>query len=98
MTQIAISRQRMCGADATGAEPLGDPLPLADAFEGLHRGASAIPKRVTPAADPLGGVTALRADARGGAMHLFSTNPPMEERVARLRRMSGARAVALPTL
>jgi heat shock protein HtpX len=96
--QMAISRQREYVADATGAELLGDPLPLADALESLHRGASAIPMRVNPAAEPLYIVNPLQANARGGgAMKLFSTHPPMEERVARLRRMAGARSLQLDT-
>jgi heat shock protein HtpX len=88
--QLAVSRQREYVADATGAELIGDPNPLADALETLHRGAEAIPMRVNPAAEPLYIVNPLAAHARGGGMgRLFSTHPPMEERVARLRRMAG---------
>jgi heat shock protein HtpX len=88
--QMAVSRQREYVADATGAELIGDPNPLADALETLHRGAEAIPMRVNPAAEPLYIVNPLAAHARGGGMgRLFSTHPPMEERVARLRRMAG---------
>lgn len=94
--QMAISRQREYVADATGAELLGDPLPLADALESLHRSASAIPMRTNPAAEPLYIVNPLQANARGGgAMKLFSTHPPMQERVARLRRMAGMRSLEL---
>ncbi len=99
--QIAVSRQREYVADATGAELLGDPLPLADALESLHRSAEAIPMRVNPAAEPLYIVNPLHANARGGrggrAMGLFSTHPPMEERVARLRRMAGASSLQIAT-
>ena len=98
--QLAISRQREYVADATGAEYVGDPNPLADALETLHRTASAIPMRVNPAAEPLYIVNPLQANAhsRGGAgifAKLFSTHPPMEERVARLRRMAGASSLQL---
>jgi heat shock protein HtpX len=98
--QLAISRQREYVADATGAEYVGDPNPLADALETLHRTASAIPMRVNPAAEPLYIVNPLQAYAhgRGGAgifAKLFSTHPPMEERVARLRRMAGASSLQL---
>jgi heat shock protein HtpX len=98
--QLAISRQREFVADATGAEYVGDPNPLADALETLHRTAAAIPMRVNPAAEPLYIVNPLQAYAhrRGGAgifAKLFSTHPPMEERVARLRRMAGASSMQL---
>ena len=98
--QLAISRQREYVADATGAEYLGDPNPLADALETLHRTAKAIPMRVNPAAEPLYIVNPLQANARGrggggGFAKLFSTHPPMEERVARLRRMAGASSLQL---
>jgi heat shock protein HtpX len=97
--QMAISRQREYVADATGAEYLGDPNPLADALETLHRTAQAIPMKVNPAAEPLYIVNPLQANARGrgggGLMKLFSTHPPMEERIARLRRMAGASSLQL---
>jgi heat shock protein HtpX len=96
--QLAISRQREYVADATGAEYLGDPNPLADALETLHRTATAIPMRVNPAAEPLYIVNPLQANAHGrggGFTSLFSTHPPMEERVARLRRMAGASSLQL---
>lgn len=99
--QFAVSRQREYVADATGAELLGDPLPLADALESLHRSAEAIPMRVNPAAEPLYIVNPLAANARGRgggrAMGLFSTHPPMEERVARLRRMAGVSDLQIAT-
>lgn len=92
--QLAVSRQREFVADATGAELIGDPLPLADALETLHRGAAQIPMKVNPAAEPLYIVNPLASHARGagGLGKLFSTHPPMEERVARLRAMAGAGA------
>lgn len=99
--QMAVSRQREYVADATGAELLRDPMPLADALESLQRGADAIPMRVNPSAAPLFIVNPLSAHARGGRggglASLFSTHPPMEERVARLRRMAGAASLQLQT-
>ncbi|MBY0397246.1 MAG: zinc metalloprotease HtpX [Thermoleophilia bacterium] len=99
--QMAVSRQREYVAEATGAELLRDPLPLADALESLQRGADAIPMRVNPSAAPLFIVNPLSAQARGGRGRgragLFSTHPPMEERVARLRRMAGAASLQLQT-
>jgi heat shock protein HtpX len=98
--QLAISRQREYVADATGAEYLGDPNPLADALETLHRTATAIPMRVNPASEPLYIVNPLQANARGRGgtfTSLFSTHPPMEERVARLRRMARTASPQLQT-
>jgi heat shock protein HtpX len=100
--QLAVSRQREFVADATGAELVGDPNPLADALETLHRTASQIPMKVNPAAEPLYIVNPLAANARGGSRgggfgKLFSTHPPMEERVARLRRMAGASSLQIAT-
>jgi heat shock protein HtpX len=56
--------------------------------------------RVNPASEPLYIVNPLQANARGrggggGFAKLFSTHPPMEERVARLRRMAGASSLQL---
>lgn len=87
--QMAISRQREYVADATGAQLLGDPLPLADALQTLHRGAELIPMQVNPAAAPLFIVNPLAALDGRAFSRLFSTHPPMEERVARLRAMVG---------
>jgi heat shock protein HtpX len=99
IVQLAISRQREFVADTTGAELVGDPLPLADALESLHRGAEAIPMQVNPSAAPLFIVNPMQAQAHGGRgsgfSKLFSTHPPMEERVARLRRMAGVRSLEL---
>lgn len=87
--QMAVSRQREYVADATGAELIGDPNPLADALESLNRTSEAIPMRVNPSAAPLFIVNPLAAQARGGRAgglgKLFSTHPPIEERIAALQ-------------
>jgi len=87
--QMAISRQREYVADATGAELIGDPNPLADALETLHRGAEVIPMQVNQAAAPLYIVNPLTWLHGRGLTKLFSTHPPMEERIGRLRAMTG---------
>jgi len=87
--QMAISRQREFQADATGAEFLGDGSGLADALETLQRGSQAIPLQVNPAAAPLYIVNPLAAFGKRGMMNLFSSHPPTEERVRRLRSYSG---------
>jgi heat shock protein HtpX len=95
--QMAISRQREYVADATGAELLGDPLPLADALSKLQAGADRIPMQVNQAAAPLYIVNPLAALRGRGMSKLFSTHPPTEERIARLRRMAGMRGMELAT-
>ena len=95
--QMAISRQREYVADATGAEILGDPLPLADALGKLQRGAEAQPMHVNQAAAPLYIVNPLAGMRGRNFSNLFSTHPPMNERISRLRRMGGIRDTALAT-
>ncbi len=95
--QMAISRQREYVADATGAQLIGDAVPLADALQTLHRGAELIPMQVNPAAAPLYIVNPLAAFRGRNFTNLFSTHPPMEERIARLHAMSSElRGTGLP--
>lgn len=86
--QLAVSRSREYGADASGAELCGDPDALADALETLERGNQAIPyDHAGPATAHFFIVSPLRGGAGAGLARLFSTHPPVEERVARLRAM-----------
>ena len=85
LIQLAISRGREYGADATGARILGDPLPLARALEKLEMANQAVPMQVNPATAHQ---FTVQPFAGGGLMGLFSTHPPMAERVARLRQMA----------
>jgi heat shock protein HtpX len=85
-------------ADATGAQLLGDPDPLADALERLSAAAERIPMQVNPAAEPLYIVNPLSALHGRGLTRLFSTHPPMEERVRRLRAMRGSVRAVEPGL
>ncbi|HEX7238636.1 MAG TPA: zinc metalloprotease HtpX [Longimicrobiaceae bacterium] len=87
--QMAISRQREFKADAVGAEICGRPLALAGALQKLDAYARRIPMQVSPAAAPLAQVNPLAAHG-GGLSKLFSTHPPTEERVGRLRRLAAA--------
>ncbi len=86
--QLAISRTREYEADRTGAKVTHDPDALADALEKLERGATMRPMQVNPAAAHMYIVNPLAAFSRQGMSRLFSTHPPIEERVARLRRMA----------
>jgi Peptidase family M48 len=80
--QLAVSRQREYLADATAARLLGGGGPLADALEGLERGTQAAPLAVNPAFASLYITNPL---PRAGLAALFSTHPPILERVRRLR-------------
>jgi len=87
LIQLAISRQREFSADATGAQFCGNPEALASALLRLEEGAKAMPMRVNQATEPLYIVKPFRG---GGIASLFSTHPPIEERVRRLRQMRPA--------
>ncbi|MGQ0714482.1 MAG: zinc metalloprotease HtpX [Gemmatimonadaceae bacterium] len=89
MIQFAISRQREFKADAVGAEICGRPIALAGALQKLDAYSRRIPMHVAPAAAPLAQVNPLAASGRG-LSKLFSTHPPTEERVARLRAIAAA--------
>lgn len=82
--QLSISRQREYAADAGGAEICGNPESLASALLRLEQGAEAMPMQVNQAAEPLYIVKPFKG---GGIAGLFSTHPPIEERVKRLRQM-----------
>src|SRR5512138_2620481 len=87
VVQLAVSRSREYGADASGAALVGDPEPLAEALLALEQGAQVRPYEYGgPATAHLFIVNPFRGV--GGAMlSLFSTHPPIEERVRRLREM-----------
>jgi heat shock protein HtpX len=88
--QLAISRSREFGADATGAAIAGDPEPLAQALLKLERGNDLMPMASAgPATAHLFIVNPLRGTG-ARLLSLFSTHPPIEERVARLRELRQA--------
>jgi heat shock protein HtpX len=90
LLQLAVSRQREYLADATGAELLGHASPLADALETLEGRAQTSPLDVNPATASLYIVNPLR---RQGFAVLFSTHPPIAERVRRLRALDADQAL-----
>jgi len=89
LLQLAVSRSREYEADATGARLSGDPDALADALAKLERGVQAMPYDRAPATAHLFIVNPLSG---GAILSLFSTHPPIEERIRRLRAMRRTRA------
>ncbi len=85
LIQLAISRAREYEADRAGAIYSGNPLYLASALEKLDAYAKQIPFRGNPATENLFIVNPFSAK---GIMTLFSTHPPIEERIRRLREMA----------
>lgn len=86
LIQMAISRSREFGADRGGAEISGNPLYLANALRKLEMANRQIPMgEASPATAHMFIVNPLTG---GGIMSLFSTHPPMEERVRRLEEMA----------
>jgi heat shock protein HtpX len=89
LVQMAISRSREFGADAGGASICGSPLSLANALQKLEMGNQQVPMNANAATAHMFIVNPLTG---GGLMSLFSTHPPMAERVARLQEMSRMRS------
>ncbi|HET6899433.1 MAG TPA: zinc metalloprotease HtpX [Vicinamibacteria bacterium] len=87
LIQLAVSRSREYGADASGARLVGYPDGLARALAKLKAASERIPMHnVEPATAHLFIVNPLSGQALG---RLFSTHPPLEERIARLMAMKG---------
>ena len=91
LLQMAISRSREFEADHDGAESTGSPLALASALQKISYGAARAPMNVNPAIsqlfieDPTSGQKTKR---QRGMMRMFSTHPPVDERVDRLEKMA----------
>jgi heat shock protein HtpX len=87
LLQLGVSRQREYLADATAAQLLGEGRPLADALDTRAPGTQAAPMPVNPAIASLYIANPL---PRVGLASLFSTHPPIAERVRRLRAYDGS--------
>jgi heat shock protein HtpX len=85
LIQLAISRAREYGADETGAHVAGDPHALASALRKLALGSAQHPLAVDPATAHLYIVNPLHGGTIAG---LFSTHPPLEQRIARLEQLA----------
>jgi heat shock protein HtpX len=84
LIQLAISRSREYFADSTGAAVAGSPSGLARALEKLHYASQRLPMDANPATAHLFIVNPLTG---GSLVNLFSTHPPIEERIRRLRHI-----------
>ncbi len=89
LLQLGISRQREYQADASGAKMVGHPYGLARALEKLGSYNKRIPMDISPSTSSLCIVAPLSAGQTLAG--LFSTHPPLAERIARLRSMSVTR-------
>lgn len=86
MIQLAISRTREYQADLSGAKLTHNPLLLANALRKLEAYNERIPLQASPSSAHLFIVNPLSAQ---GLSRLFSTHPPIEERIRRLEHMAG---------
>jgi len=88
IVQMTISRTREYEADKTGARTTHDPDALADALAKLHQGAMMRPMQVNPSQAHMYIVNPLAGFKGQNFSNLFSTHPPIEERISRLRQMA----------
>ena len=84
LIQMAISRSREFQADASAAKLSGNPRGLARALDTLRQSAQRVPMQASPATAHMFIINPFSAK---GLTKLFSTHPPVEERIARLERL-----------
>ncbi len=85
LVQMAISRSREYIADEKGAKYCGDPLALASALRKISYGAEKIPMQTNPATAHMFIINPLKGQS---VANLFSTHPPVEERIKRLENLA----------
>ncbi|MEN5074475.1 zinc metalloprotease HtpX [Isoptericola cucumis] len=89
MIQMAISRTREYDADEDGAKLTGDPMALAGALRKLESGTAKAPLPQTRELQNVSHLMLANPFRGAGMAKLFSTHPPMDERIARLEKMAG---------
>ena len=88
LIQFAISRSREFEADADGAQLTGDPIALASALRKLELGTRQLPLEPSPRLQPTSSLMIVNPFRPAGLAKLFSTHPPVSERIARLQALA----------